>query len=120
MNFGAASAEEFVALDSFTTILQGVFAQIFDIDVSQMFDTDVSLITIGSVETTTASATLIAFSATRSGMSRPVFTIMRRLRLMWTRKYSRLRECLPTDYGATAEPSHTSNETNTLCPRKVE
>ena len=46
---------------SFTSIIQVVFAQMFDIDVS--------MITVSSVEATSASAILIAFSATGSGLS---------------------------------------------------
>ena len=61
LKFGAASAEEVVALDSFTSIIQVVFAQTFDIDVS--------MITVSSVEATSASAVLIASSAIGSGLS---------------------------------------------------
>ena len=46
LKFGAASAEEVVALASFTSIIQVVFAQMFDIDVS--------MITVSSVEATSA------------------------------------------------------------------
>ena len=60
--FGATSAEEVVALASFTTILQMVFAQRFDIDVPRLLPVP--------VRATTASAILIAFSATGSGMRR--------------------------------------------------
>ena len=56
---GAASAEEVADLATFTSITQVVFAQMFDIDVS--------MITVSSVEVTSASAVLIAFSAAGRG-----------------------------------------------------
>ena len=61
LKFGAASAEEVAALASFTSTIQVIFAQMFDIDVS-MFP-------VSSVEATSAGAVLIAFSATGSGLS---------------------------------------------------
>ena len=66
---GAASVEEVADLASFTSITQVVFAQMFDIDVS--------MISVSSVEVTSASAVLIAFSAAGSGMS--ISTISGRL-----------------------------------------
>ena len=42
---------------------------IFQVVFAQMFDIDVSMITVSSVETTSTSAILIAFSATGSGLS---------------------------------------------------
>ena len=48
-------------LASFTSIILVVFAQ--------MSDADVTMITVSSVETTSAGAVLTAFSAARSGLS---------------------------------------------------
>ena len=56
LELGAASAEEVVALASFTSIIQVVFAPMFDIDVP--------MVTVSSVEATSSSAILIAFRAT--------------------------------------------------------
>ena len=58
---GVAHAEEVVGLASFTSIIQVVSARMFSIDIS--------MITVSSVETTSASAILIAFSVTGSGLS---------------------------------------------------
>merc|ERR1719383_73766 len=61
LHFGAASAEEIVALDSFSEMIQVVFSQLFNIDIS--------MISVGSVEATSATAIHISFSATGSGLS---------------------------------------------------
>ena len=58
---GAASAYEVVALGPFSSIIQVVSAQMYNIDVS--------MITVSSVEAMSASAILIALSATGSGLS---------------------------------------------------
>ena len=61
LNFGAANADEVAALASFTSIIKVVFAQMLGIDVSK--------ITVSFMEITSASAVLIAFSATGSALS---------------------------------------------------
>eukprot|EP00450_Noctiluca_scintillans_P031051 CAMPEP_0194555686 /NCGR_PEP_ID=MMETSP0253-20130528/98365_1 /TAXON_ID=2966 /ORGANISM="Noctiluca scintillans" /LENGTH=716 /DNA_ID=CAMNT_0039403185 /DNA_START=160 /DNA_END=2307 /DNA_ORIENTATION=+ len=61
LHFGSASAKEIVALDSFSEMILVVFSQLFNIDVS--------MISIGSVEATSATAIHISFSATGSGLS---------------------------------------------------
>ena len=61
LELGVAKAEEVMAPASVTLIIQVVFAKVFG--------TDVSMITVSSVEVTSASAILVAFSATGSGVS---------------------------------------------------
>ena len=67
LNFGAANTDEVVALVPFTSIIKVVFAQMFGIDVS--------MITVSFVEVTSASAFVIAFSATRSGLSMSTISV---------------------------------------------
>ena len=66
LELGAAQAEEVVTLASFTSIIHVVFAQMFSIDVS--------MITVSSVEATSASTILTAFSASGKGLSMSTIT----------------------------------------------
>ena len=66
LDLGTAQAEEVVALASFTSNIHVVFAQMFSIDVS--------MITVSSVEATSASTILTAFSAAGRGLSMSTIT----------------------------------------------
>ena len=61
LNTGATNADEVVVMASFTSIIEVVSAQMLGIEVSK--------ITVSLMEIMSASAVLIAFSATGSGLS---------------------------------------------------